>query len=214
MTFDPTSRAYGISLMIGSLLMILTMVLHPIGGDFNHLLRILTMGRIAHIIGIASIPLITYGFWGLSQTMQRPLADISFCFMLFGLIAVMLAGTTNGLILMDFVQDYEGASEETIASLTPFFRLIRNFNHAFDFLFIGAVCISTGLWSATILRQETLPKLLGWFGMVITIAALVSLLAGFVFVDVHGFRIFIFGWVAWVIVAGYQLAFRKIATST
>ena len=186
--------------------MIVTMILHPVGGDFEHLLRIITIGRVSHIIAIISIPLVAYGFLGLTQKLESSLSNISFSFMLFGLIAVLFAGAVNGLILMDFVERYEGASEETIASLKPIFRLISSFNHAFDFIFIGAVCLSTGLWSLVILKKKTFPNLLGWLGIMITIAALVSLIAGFVFVDLHGFRIFIFGWVIWVVGIGWNLA--------
>ena len=117
----------------------------------------------------------------------------------------MLAAAVNGLSLMDFVKSYEGAPEEVIESLKPFFRLIRDFNHAFDFIFIGAVCISTTLWSIAILKISSFPTVIGWFGLAITAMALTFLLLGFVFVDLQGFRIFIFGWVAWVIWMGITL---------
>ena len=58
-------KGAGLSLIVGSLLMIVTMVLHPVGGDFNHLVKIFTMGKIAHGIAILSLPFVTYGFWGL-----------------------------------------------------------------------------------------------------------------------------------------------------
>ncbi len=183
--------------------MIVTMILHPVGGDFDHLLRIATVGIIAHAIAILSLPFVTYGFWGLTERIGFSfLSKLSFTFILFGLFAVMLAAALNGLILMDFVKSYEGSSEETIASLKPIFRLIRSFNHAFDFIFIGAVCISTILWSVSILRTKKLAIWLGWFGISISILAVVFLILGSVFVDLHGFRSFIFGWVAWVVAAG------------
>jgi len=188
--------------------MVVTMVLHPVGGDFDHLVSILTIGRVSHIIAIISLPFVAYGFWGLTLRLKSQIATLSFFFMLFGLFAVMLAGATNGLILMDFVDRYSEASEELIASLKPFFRLISAINHAFDFIFIGAVCISTGLWSFIILKSKLLPVYLGWLGVLITLTALVSLLAGFVFVDLHGFRIFIFGWVIWIVGIGIMMTRR------
>ena len=198
-------KAAGISLILGCFLMIVTMVLHPVGGDFEHLVRIRLIGIVSHAIAILSVPLVAYGFWGFSTHVGGVLAKISFAYMLFGLIAVMLAAAVNGLILMDFVKSYEGAPEELIESLKPFFRLIRDFNHAFDFIFIGAVCISTTLWSIAILKISSFPTVIGWFGLAITAMALTFLLLGFVFVDLQGFRIFIFGWVAWVIWIGIAL---------
>lgn len=194
-----------ISLIIGCFLMIVTMVLHPVGGNFEHLLSIVRVGIISHAIAILSIPFVTYGFWGLTNTISSPIARLSFVFMAFGLMAVMLAGAVNGIILMDFVQSYKDASQETINSLRPFFRLIRSFNHAFDFIFIGAVYISTTLWSIAIIKSSSLPTSLGWFGIILSIAGLGATIAGFVFVDLMGFRIFIFGWVAWVIWCGIAL---------
>ena len=198
-------KAAGISLILGCFLMIVTMVLHPVGGDFEHLVRIRLIGIVSHAIAILSVPLVAYGFWGFSTHVGGVLSKISFAYMLFGLIAVMLAAAVNGLILMDFVKSYEGAPEEVIESLKPFFRLIRDFNHAFDFIFIGAVCISTTLWSIAILKISSFPTVIGWFGLAITAMALTFLLLGFVFVDLQGFRIFIFGWVAWVIWMGITL---------
>ncbi len=202
MNFSEHKNA-GISLMVGCFLMIVTMVLHPVGGDFDHLLRIVTVGIVSHVIAIISLPFVAYGFWGLSDKIGSTfLSKLSFTFMFFGLVAVMFAGAVNGIILMDFVKSYAGSSEETIASLKPIFRLIRSFNHAFDFIFIGAVCISTGMWSISILKTKKLPIWHGWFGIIISAVALTSLMLGFVFVNLHGFRIFIFGWVAWVVAAG------------
>lgn len=200
-----TFKGEGISLLAGCFLMIVTMVLHPAGGDFHHLIKIRTIGIVTHVIAILSLPLVAYGLLGLTQKLGNSLARLSFLFMLFGLLAVMLAATTNGIILMNFVKSYEGASEATIGSLKPFFRLIRSFNHAFDFIFIGAVCISITLWSVSILKTHHIQKLLGWFGILLAIVALSLLFSGFVFVDLHGFRIFIFGWVIWVLGVGLSL---------
>ena len=201
-----THKSEGVSLITGCLLMILTMVLHPVGGDFEHLLRIATVGTIAHVIAIISIPLVAYGFWGIAKHLSAfRYSYLSFSFMTFGLVAVMLAAAVNGLILMDFVKSYADADQQTIDALKPIFRLIRSLNHAFDFIFIGAVCISTFLWSLAILTVDKATRALGWLGILLALAALVSLVAGFVLIDLHGFRLFIFGWVAWVIWCGYYL---------
>ena len=208
-------KSAGISLLVGCFLMIVTMVLHPVGGDFDQLIAILSIGRISHVIALLSLPFVAFGFWGLTEKLGNTvLARLSFLFMIFGLVAVMLAATVNGLILMDFVESYKGISGAEIATLKPIFRLIRSFNHAFDFIFIGAVCISTGLWSLAIIWKKTMTSYLGWFGMVISLVALISLFVGFVFVDLHGFRVFIFGWVAWVLGVGYSLIKYKTSKAS
>ena len=137
-------RGAGLALIIGSFLMIATMVLHPVGGDFNQLLKIVTIGIISHALAILSVPFVAYGFFGLSVKLKASsfLSYTGFSIMLFALIAVMIAAATNGLILTDFVKSYEGAPEETINSLKPFFVFMRSFNHAFDYIFMGGICLA------------------------------------------------------------------------
>lgn len=200
-------KGMGISLIIGSVLMIVTMLLHPVGGDLDQLLKIVRIGIISHSIAIASIPFVAYGFWGLTRHLgsDRFFPMIAFSFMAFGLVAVMIAAAINGLILMDFVQHYEGATDGTIASLQPVFVLIRSFNHAFDFIYIGAVCVSTLFWSIGIITTKLLPRWLGYWGIALVALVLMLILFDFVFIDVKGFTLFIFGYVAWTFCTGYLL---------
>lgn len=184
------------------------MVLHPVGGNFEHLVRIIPIGIISHSIAILSVPFTAYGFWGLTKRLDAGFfSNIAFTIMIFGMVAVMLAASINGLILMDFVDSYRDASQETIDGLRPFFVVLHGFNHAFDFIFIGAVLLSTLFWSIAILVSKRLPVLLAYLGFALVLIALLMLLLDYVFVDLHGFRIFIFGWVIWVVYAG--LAIRK-----
>ncbi len=200
-------KGAGLSLIIGSLLMIVTMVLHPVGGDFDHLLKIITVGRVSHAIAIVSVPFVAYGFWGLAYRLKEEsfLSNVGFSIMFFGLIAVMIAAATNGLILMDFVKSYEEASEETIGSLRPFFVFIRSLNHAFDFIFIGAVCLSMMFWSVAILKTKALASWVGYFGVALSAIGLILFASGYELVHLTGFRIFIFGNVAWILAVGFNL---------
>lgn len=200
-------KSAGLSLMIGSFLMVVTMVLHPVGGDFEHLLRILTIGIIAHSIAILSIPFVAYGFWGVTRRLDEEpfFSRIAFSFMMFGLVAVMIAAALNGLILTGFIQKFEDASPEVIDSIRPIMSYNSTFNHAFDFIYIGAVCISTLFWSIATIRTKAFPVWIGYFGVALTLFAFVMIALGFVFVDLHGFRIFVFGSVAWTVLMGFSL---------
>lgn len=202
-----STQGAGISLIIGSFLMIITMVLHPVGGDFQHLVAIIPMGIISHSIAILSLPFTAYGFFGLTKRLQASpfFANAAFSIMAFGLIAAMLAASINGLILMDFVGTYSDADDQTIAAIKPFLLLLRAFNHAYDFIMIGAVLLSMLFWSIAILQTKSLSIWLGYLGALLAIIALILILADFMFVDLFGFRIFIFGWVVWVIYAGLEI---------
>lgn len=200
-------KGSGLALIIGSILMIATMVLHPVGGDFNHLLKIATIGMIAHAIAIVSVPFVAYGFWGLTGKLSSEpfLSKVGFSIMFFGLVAVMIAAAVNGLILMDFVKSYEGASEETLASIKPIFVFIRSFNHAFDFIFIGAVCLSMLFWSIAILKTKAIASWMAYFGILLSLTGIALFISGFELVHLSGFRMFVFGNVAWILAVGFYL---------
>ncbi|MEO9483114.1 MAG: hypothetical protein ABJG47_06700 [Ekhidna sp.] len=200
-------KGAGLSLIIGSLLMIATMILHPVGGDFNQLLKIVTIGIVSHSLAILSVPFVAYGFFGLTMRLRSTsfLSYTGFSIIFFGLIAVMLAAATNGLILTDFVKSYEGASAETIASIKPIFVFMRSFNHAFDYIFMGAICLSMTMWSVAIIKTKAMATWVGYFGILVSIAGIILFVSGFELLHLAGFRIFVFANVAWILAVGFYL---------
>ncbi|MEP0986030.1 hypothetical protein [Ekhidna sp.] len=208
-------KGAGYALIVGSLLMIATMVLHPVGGDFNQLLRIVPIGMISHSIAILSVPFVAYGFFGLTIKLKSSsfISYIGFSIMFFGLVAVLIAAAVNGLILMDFVKSYEGASEETIASLKPIFVFIRSFNHAFDYIFMGAICLSILMWSAAIIKTKAMPSWLGYFGILVSATGIILFVLGVELLHLAGFRVFIFANVAWILAVGFILRKGEQPTS-
>lgn len=201
----------GFALIIGSVLMILTMVLHPVGGNFNHLLRIVTIGIVAHSIAIMSVPFVAYGFWGFTQRLNAApfLSKIGFSIMFFALIAAMIAAATNGIVLMDFVKSYEDASDATIDSLRPFFVFIRSFNHAFDYIFMVGVCLSILCWSFAIVKTKAMFAWVGYYGILLNVIAAILFLSNYELLHLSGFRMFVFGIVSWILIVGVLLIKNK-----
>ncbi|WP_436514669.1 hypothetical protein [Ekhidna sp. To15] len=204
-------KGAGLALIIGSVLMIATMVLHPVGGDFDQLLKIVTIGIISHSLAILSVPFVAYGFFGLTMRLKSSsfLSYTGFSMMLFALVAAMMAAATNGLILTDMVKSYEGASEETIASLKPLFVFMRSFNHAFDYIFMGGVCLSILFWSIAMLKTKSMKSWVGYFGIFLAATSIILFLSGFELLHLAGFRVFIFGNVAWILTVGFYLRNSK-----
>ncbi len=209
---DNNLRSAGLSLLIGSFLMIVTMVLHPVGGDFEHLLAIVNMGIIAHAIALFSIPFVAYGYWGIMTRLKEAvfLSRVGFSFMSFGLIAVMIAATLNGLVLMQFVTSYAEADPQVIANLKPVFRYNHFFNLANDYIFMTAVGVSTLFWSIALIQTRKFPVWVGVLGIALVALAFLTVIAGHVYTDVSGFRIFIFGTTAWTMVMGWYLMRNSI----
>src|SRR4030095_13213999 len=109
-------RKAGIALIAFTVLLVLTMVMHPAGGSVEHLIRITPLIITTHAIAIFSLPFGLIGFWGLTRRIGTDnfwsmLAFSSICF---GLIAAMLAAATNGLVMPMFLDGYKDASAETI----------------------------------------------------------------------------------------------------
>lgn len=206
-----STRSEGISLLIGSFLMFITMVLHPTGGDLAHIREIWVLAVSSHAIAIASIPFLALGFWGLQLRLRAAdfLSKTGFAIMLTGLVAVLIAAALNGLAYPIYAEMNSGASADAQASLEMVTRYGFAMNHAFDYIFMGAVCISTILWSVAMIRTKSFPVWLGYFGLVLSVLALGMWIAGFVFINLHGFRIFIFGWFLWVVLTGYFLLQAK-----
>lgn len=183
------------------------MVLHPVGGDFEHLLRIIPVAVISHCIAILSIPFISIGFYGIMKRLGATsfFSIAGFAIAITGLVAVLIAAALNGLALPFMVKAYEGASTDVIESIKPILRYNSRLNHAFDYIYIGATCLSMLFWSISILKTRPFSLWIGYLGLALASGALLMLLFGFYFVDLQGFRIFIFGGVAWNVSMGVLL---------
>ena len=197
----------GAALITGSILMVITMALHPYEGSIAHLFKVITMVIITHSIAIISIPIVLFGFWGLTKRLggDKIISIIAFITICLGMISIMLAAGVNGVAMPLFLTAYKNAPPEIINTLKPILVYSGALNHMFDYIFIGFMCIAVMLWSITIIRTKSLPVWIGYVGMGLFALTIILMLAGFVLVDLMGFRTFIFLFVAWILVVGVQL---------
>jgi hypothetical protein len=201
----------GYSLMIGSFLMIVTMVLHPSGGNFEHLLKIYKVAIIAHSIAIFSIPFVSFGFYGLSVALQTKskISFSAFAISSFGLIAAMIAAAINGLTLPFYVMQHAQDVEPNLSTVKLILNYGSNLNKSMDYIFIGGSSLSMALWSAIILRNTIFPKWIGYYGLLLVLLAIIGFALNVNFINLIGFRIYIFGMSSWIVLVGYLLAYPK-----
>jgi hypothetical protein len=64
-------------------------------------------------------------------------------------------------------------------------------------------------WSIAVFQTKKLAAWLAYFGIALSVIAVVMLLSGFVFVSLYGFRVFVFGLVSWIVCAGVLLIKQK-----
>jgi len=197
----------GTALITGAAIMTITMVMHPTGGSLEHLRHISTMIIITHSLAILSIPVTLFGFWGLTKKLsaENPYSIGAFITMCVGMFAVLLAAAVNGLAMPFLISHYSETTPEIRNSLTLLLTYNMSLNHAFDYIFIGGVCIAISLWSVVIIKTSDFPKWVGYFGLLTCILVVAGFIAGFIFVDLTGFRVFIAGLVVWMVIVGVLL---------
>src|SRR5580658_1806195 len=106
----------GLSLIIFTFLILFTMILHPAGGSFQHILNMTSMLLATHSVAILSLPFAAVGFWGLTRKIGAGnfLSVTAFFMASFALVATLLAATANGLILPIFIRQYQNAGPDMI----------------------------------------------------------------------------------------------------
>ena len=200
-------KSSGISLITGSLLIITTMVLHPSGGNIEHIIKITKSIKITHALAIFSLPILLFGFYGLTERLldKWKFSKLAFIIIAFGLIAAMFAALFNGLTLPLFLGKYENSIVENADTL----KMITNYgfaiNKPLDYIFIVATCLAMSIYSILIIYLNKLPKWIGFFGVALIALALIGLLFGFVFTSLIGFQLFIFGIATWFLATGISL---------
>ena len=200
----------GIALIVFTILLVFTMVLHPAGGSVEHLVNITGVIVVTHSIAILSLPFGWIGFWGVTKKMgaEHFGSMVAFAMVSIGLLAAMLAAATNGLVLPIFLQHYKDATPEAIAAIKPVMRYSFAVNLAFDYIYTVAFGLAILVWSITILLTRKLPVWIGWLGIasfVITVAIFIS---GTALNSLPGFRIFITSMVVWILLVGVALCKR------
>jgi hypothetical protein len=198
------TKASGISLIAGSLLMIATMVLHPAGGSMEHIFRIRNAAMISHALAIFTLPFMAFGFYGLSALLHTKsrLSILSFIIACFGLLAGMIAATINGLTLPLFVASYSSQMEQAPALIKPIVQYGSFINKPMDYILMAALSLSIFIWSLLIIRSACFPKWVGYYGMAIIPLGVLAVLFKFDFTSLFGFRVFVFSMTGWILGMG------------
>jgi len=193
----------GICLSLGSVLLIATMILHPTGGDIPYLLGISSQLKVSHSIGICSVPISLFGFYGLTVALldRYKFSVLGFVFVSIGLIAALLAALLNGIILPKFIEKFSGQLSETGDILEIFVAYNFTLNTAFDYIFIVGGSLAIAIYSSLMLRSVNFPSLLGYAGLIILFLAGIALVFNLPFTSLLGFRFFtltVAGWIGLV----------------
>ena len=203
-------KATSASLILGAILVTITMILHPVGGDIEHLIRISDRILITHLMAILAIPLLIFGFYGLSIRLQddKRISQLAFIFLLFGMLSAFFAALFNGVALPIYLNGKEAATGQELINIKSILSYGFAINKALDYLFIGLTVIAIFLWSLNIVSQKAIAKWIGYLGIGLGIIAVIGIILGYNMQNLHTFRVVIFGLVIWMLATG--MALRKV----
>lgn len=182
----------------------------PERGSVEHILRITKVIVGSHSLAILCLPFIGFGFYGISVALQTPgrVATLAFMMAAFGLVAALIAATINGLTLPLFLSHSTEAIQSQPELVQSIVRYGAAINHPMDYVFITSILLAMGIWSVLILRTAVFPKWAGYLGILFLLLVLIGLVLRFNFIDLTGFRIFIFGLLSWIISMGVLMIRR------
>jgi hypothetical protein len=197
----------GTSLFVFTFLLVFTMVLHPTGGSIAHLIEAAPMIVVTHAVAIVAIPFGWLGFWGLTKKLgiEDYWSMLGFAMVSVALIAVMLAGTANGIVMPIYLQNFKDASPVIVESIKPIIKYGLAVNKAFDYIYTGTFCVAVLSWSIAILRSKKLALWLGWLGIILSISVVIIFINGMAVNTLLGLRIFGTGILLWLLIVGYML---------
>jgi hypothetical protein len=195
-------------LLIGAAMISIAMFIHPSGGNLARIAEITPIIVGAHVLAILSCAVMMVGFWSALNMLDHgfPYARLAMGFTAFSLLAAAIAGTINGLSLPIFVYNNQEVLSSEEADLLRIGTYIRSLNQAFDFEFIGMLCIGVFFWSLSLL-QHKIGKGVAIFGIIWSLLGALSLGTGFFITDLHVFRLFVFSAVIWFV--SFALALPK-----
>jgi hypothetical protein len=193
-------RRSAIALIAGSAGMIITMIFHP-GGRITpeELERVVRVSIAVHSLALASIPVLLLGAWGVSRRLDGGDRLAWAGLVLFGLasVAVMIAGTLNGLVAPGLMRKIVAATPETREIWQAMLSYNFQVNQAFARVYSVGASLSVLCWSVAILRYRALGLGVAIYGVVLGVVTAVGIGSGLLTPDRHGFAILIFGQAIW-----------------
>ena len=201
----------GIALITGCLLLAFTMALHPSGGNLAHLQKIALINAVAHSVGLTGVLVLCFGFITLKNNVEEypSLSLAALIITIAGLSAGFLAAIVNGIALPIFINQFTDENSVSWSTAKVIIGYGTSLNHALDFVMIGAINIAVLFWSILLYKSKLISRYINYLGIFIVVLFVIFLFSGFLFVDLHGFRLFILGFILWLFVLGSSLLKTK-----
>lgn len=203
----------GATLIAGTLLFVLVMVLHPTAHDIlaeEHVEHGVHLNRMVHTVALIGVPVLFLGLLGLWRRLGGgPLATAALVGWGFASVAVTSAAATSGFVASELMLEMAhardaggGAEAEAVHSLLDYASLAI---HAFGTVHLVASSLALVLWAAEILRAGALHRSAGLVGLIAGAGVLLLFLGEHLRLDVHGFGVMVMLQAVWLVWVGVLL---------
>lgn len=206
------SKIYGIALIAGTLGAVITMFFHPTGRDLLGQPDDVARGNefitiAAHSLGLVSLPIIFFGFTGLSRRLdsKSPLVSAALIAHGLGTMAAVNAAVINGLVGPILTRKIIEADAQAQTFLQMLLMNNSLLNQAFTKVYIVGVAAAFILWSVRLLKMENFARIIAIPGLIIGVITLSAVFSGHLRLDVHGFGAIVFAQSIWTILIGIFL---------
>jgi len=208
------NRLGGIALMIGAISGLVTMFLHPLGGQMtpSQFQQFATLNISVHALAIAGVPFLFLGAMALTRQLDSPgrLAVAALVIYGLSLVAVLIAPALSGLVATEVIRHIivQGPATEQWQRLLSYTFIL---NQAFSGIFAVGSAAAIALWSFVIVRKRKVSSALGVYGLLLGAVVVIAVLRGALRLGVHGFALLVVSEASWLIAAGILLLRSKPA---
>jgi hypothetical protein len=207
------SKIHGFALVLGSIAMVGMMAFHPTGRDLysDHFASGM---KWVHLVALTNAWLLLFGFVGLSRWLGFVRADViaAACAYLLGIMAattpIAISAFLMPLLESQLVAAKAAADAGKLASLMSLFSFCGMLIEAFASVFVVTISAAMLFWSIAMLRTQRFSKWLGITGVLTASALIITLLAGHLRMNVHGFGAAMFATAIWNIGAAISMIRR------
>lgn len=207
---NQNARESGLALIVGSLTVIVTLILHPTERGLFDPAQVESIARTmiaVHSLALISLPLLFLGACGLSRAVgsNNWLGVAGLVIYGFAGVAMMNAVILDGLVTPGLARAIANAAADKAVG----WKIALNHNvlldQAFMSVFLVASSVAIALWSLAIVRRSALAWGLGIFGFSLGVATVTGQLTGWLAQYPHIFGIVLIGQAIWFTTAGVQL---------
>lgn len=207
--------------LVGSLVVLLVMWLHPTGAESiadanahgEGAGAVLWRGRLVHGAAIGAVPLLLVGMATLSWRLRaRPwLSGSAFVFFALAAVCVMAAAIMSGLVAPSVLSDLTEAADvvRDVARRDVAMQQLHytgRLNQAFATVYVALTAVAMTLWGVAMRGQPGFAPVVRWTAPLAGLVPWLLVIVGHLHLDVTGFGVVIACHTAWMTMAAWSLS--------